>query len=56
MFGNQAPHPPTFGKDLPKKTEFFLAASLIWHGVIGQEGIQIQEVVSLGKSSLQIKS
>ena len=25
MFGNQPPHPPTFGKDLPKKKVFF------WH-------------------------
>ena len=24
LFGNQPPHPPTFGKDIPKKTEFFL--------------------------------
>ena len=29
LFGNQPPHPPTFGKDLLKKTEFFMAASLI---------------------------
>ena len=29
LFGNQPPHPPTFGKDFPKKNVFFLAASLI---------------------------
>ena len=29
LFGNQPPHPPTFGRDLPKKNGFFLAASLI---------------------------
>ena len=23
MLGNQPPHPPTFGKDIPKKTDFF---------------------------------
>ena len=23
MFGKQPPHPPTFGKDFPKKTVFF---------------------------------
>ena len=23
LFGNQSPHPPTFGRDLPKKTFFF---------------------------------
>ena len=23
LFGNQPPHPPTFGKDFPKKTVFF---------------------------------
>ena len=27
LFGNQPPHPPTFGKDIPKKC-FFFAASL----------------------------
>ena len=29
MFGNQPPHPPTFGKDLPKKTVFFLHLPLV---------------------------
>ena len=29
MFGSQPPHPPTFGRDLPKKNGFFLAAPLI---------------------------
>ena len=28
LFGNKPPHPPTFGRDLPKKTFFFLAAPL----------------------------
>ena len=30
LFGNQPPHPPTFGKDI-KKNVFFLAASLTLH-------------------------
>ena len=36
LFGNQPPHPPTFGKDIPKKNDFFLAASLslIRNGII----------------------
>ena len=33
MFGNQPPHPPTFGKDIPKKNVFFLAASLTIVGI-----------------------
>ena len=48
--GISPPTHPHLGKISQKKRNFFLAASLIWHGVIGQEGIQIQESVSLGKS------
>ena len=37
LFGNQPPHPPTFGKDIPKKNVFFLAAPLIEKSRIGSK-------------------
>ena len=45
MFGSQPPHPPTFGRDLPKKTVFFLAASLSMRRGEGERKIIIAMLI-----------